>query len=561
MLLVEEKPKPPPRRLRPRSSKKTRQRSPTTTTNLKRKSPPKKPPPKKGRKKEPSRPTPDEPPANELLEDVPDEGEFEIPEGEKDNLVDLIPPIDHEPPAPSTRSPSPQPSINPDVPPVHPMGTDPEHPKDSEKDKAEEGGKDKAPPSVPPTRSPSPRRRLTQTRRAPPVPPTHSESPQSLPNPDAPPETPNGAAKDKLEDTAKDKADGDGNKEKATLPVPPANEEAAPPVPPTGTQSPSNKDKGKAAPETVADPHAPPNGPKITLDGAPWAVRNPDAPTQPPLKKPAQKPVLGEAEKATAQLKKALKAKEKAEFEAEVADFMKEMSETSTRLAKKFDKSEHDVKKALRGRSNVFVERNASLHNAKVWKFSSEINEGRAAGDNIRPPELQELLKKDEKYQSMTAEEETLLLQEHAEYRGIKKDGARLSNTAGARDVTAFVRCFVNDAVALHHQTGAFAFITVGRSNVNNSIQPGCSSPPEALQFFPRMMKQTPGQFGLKFDNYTCNMDAANLELSYQDLRRDTTAAITTALERCINRKVPMCYGEYDRFIQEIGNINIIDKL
>lgn len=47
-------------------------------------------------------------------------------------------------------------------------------------------------------------------------------------------------------------------------------------------------------------------------------------------------------------------------------------------------------------------------------------------------------MKADPNYSNLTQEEEELLLLEHAEHKGVKKSGTRLTNAAAARDVTAF---------------------------------------------------------------------------------------------------------------------------
>lgn len=48
------------------------------------------------------------------------------------------------------------------------------------------------------------------------------------------------------------------------------------------------------------------------------------------------------------------------------------------------------------------------------------------------------MMKEDPNYSSLTQEEEELLLLEHAEHKGVKKSGTRLTNAAAARDVTAY---------------------------------------------------------------------------------------------------------------------------
>ncbi|KAJ7748994.1 hypothetical protein B0H16DRAFT_1725379 [Mycena metata] len=335
-----------------------------------------------------------------------------------------------------------------------------------------------------------------------------------------------------------------------------------PPAPPCTNDKPLDDDAAKgdkgdnaagkrSAPSIVANPHAVP-GAALILDGASWSARNPDDPAQPPPKQ-QKKVELTEAEKAELRLKRELKAKAKEAYQDEIAAFEKEMTDRAEELAKRFEKKPANVKQDLRGKTSLAHQRSATLHNAKLWRFSKEINADREPGEKIKPPELQRLLKEAPEYQDMTEEEEALLLQEHAEHKGVKKSGTRLNNAASSRDCSAFARRIEIEATLLYRRTGALAFLTIGRSDVNDTIHPLVVGAPEAMEYFPRVLHTTNEQFALRFDNWGCNKDAVGVDLTYSRLRRECTMMITDGLERKVNKRVEMRYKDYDRFILDHG--------
>lgn len=124
----------------------------------------------------------------------------------------------------------------------------------------------------------------------------------------------------------------------------------------------------------------------------------------------------------------------------------------------------------------------------------------------------------------------------------------------------------------LYRRTGALAFLTIGRSDVNDTIHPLVVGAPEAMEYFPRVLHTTNEQFALRFDNWGCNKDAVGVDLSYSRLRRECTMMITDGLGKCllstifrplsltclhciierkVNKRVEMRYKDYDRFILE----------
>ncbi|KAJ7039007.1 hypothetical protein C8F04DRAFT_1179335 [Mycena alexandri] len=313
---------------------------------------------------------------------------------------------------------------------------------------------------------------------------------------------------------------------RVTTPPPPP--EGTPPPPPEGTPLPPRDETLPPPPEKPADttpPHpAAPKGTKGTrgtrgIKGTRGTKgtkgsRNPDAVPQPPPKAPQQKSEISEAEKATMKLNRELKAKEKEEYLNEVAAFDEILKAKAQELAERFDKKVDVVKKALRG----------NQHQSRT-----------RAEDTT--PELQRLLKEAPEYQDMTEEEEALLLNEHAEFKGVKKSGTRLNNAAASRDVTAFTRRIEGEVEALHRRTGAIAFFAIGRSSVNDTIRPVVTGTTQVFDYFPQVLRTTTEQFAIRFDNWTCNKDQVAVDLSYQTLRRECTGMILEGLERKINKR------------------------
>ncbi|KAJ7021909.1 hypothetical protein C8F04DRAFT_1273125 [Mycena alexandri] len=265
------------------------------------------------------------------------------------------------------------------------------------------------------------------------------------------------------------------------------------------------------------------------------------------------RPDQSEAEKNAAELKRAVNGDLKGQYEAAIAEFESSMQETANKLAKQFDKTPQEVRKALRGKTSLVKERAHNLQNAKVWKFAQSENADRPVGSKLKAPALQKLLKERGLFEDLTPVEEDELLREFEESRGLKKSGTRLNNAAAARDVTAFTK-FVNRELALlNKRTGAIAFCCIGRSDVNDTLNPACVGTEDALKFFPQILQTTDEQFAVKFDNYGVNRDAVGLAGSFDFLRKDTVARISDGLFRATGKHVHMKYGDYDDLLTDYG--------
>ncbi|KAJ7034811.1 hypothetical protein C8F04DRAFT_1259490 [Mycena alexandri] len=319
-----------------------------------------------------------------------------------------------------------------------------------------------------------------------------------------------------------------------------------PPPPPHNTETPIPP---PPPPKHAANPHAPPTEEDITLQGASWRLRNPDAPEQPPGKG-KKKVDLSAAAKASLKLKRELGSDRKTEYMAAISDFEQLAADEAERIAKKFGKDIDAVKKTMRGLTSLAKERAINLQNAKVWKYSAEVNANLPPGSKIRAPALHKHVKTAPKWVSMTQSEQDLLLQEFEEARGVKKSGTRLSNAAASRDVTAFTNRMDKELTLLYKRTGAIGFCCIGRSDVGDTLKPACVGR-EAVKFFPHVLHTTDNQFAMKFDNYTCNRDLVGTEVNFNTLRSQTIGMIGDGLERATGKKIQMKYNDYDSLLTE----------
>ncbi|KAJ7508198.1 hypothetical protein B0H11DRAFT_2185178 [Mycena galericulata] len=294
---------------------------------------------------------------------------------------------------------------------------------------------------------------------------------------------------------------------------------------------PDNNGEGSGKKGPVANPYVKPTEPPaFSLDGGTWAERNPDLPKQPERVRPPSTK-LGEAEKAALKLKGELRDTAKAAYLADIVAFQELRDKWAAEIAEKHEKTVEEVGKQLRGKTSLVKERNSNLWNAKVWKLAQELNKDRPAGDKLRMKEVQVLAKTHEAFQDMTEEEQEVLILEFSKARGLTKSGVRLSNSAAARDVCAFVKRMNDEMLNLQKRTGALAFVTVARSSHTDTLQPACVGPPEAMQFLTQVLHTTDAHFALKFDTFGIHRESIGLEHTSANLRKETGFELVGWLE------------------------------
>ncbi|KAJ7027035.1 hypothetical protein C8F04DRAFT_1189984 [Mycena alexandri] len=450
-----------------------------------------------------------------------------------DDEDDSPPPRDED----QLQSDTEKPDDEDNLPPPPPNDAPPQSPNDS--------------PPLPPNDAPPP-----PPNDVPPPPP--NDSPPPPPN-DAPPPPPNDVPPPPSNDSPPPPPNDVPPPPPNDAPPPPSNDSPPPPPKATTTVTPAPTTVTPApttvtpAPTTVADPHkAPSKEREGTLDGGSWRDRHPDDPHYPGREKPPRVE-LTEAEKNQAALKRQLKGDKKAEYEAAVTEFDALMRQTADKLAKEFDKTPADVRKALRGKGNLVGERAHNLQNARVWKLSLEVNATRPVGTKLKAPALQKMIKEQGLFEDQTQAEQDELLAEFEESRGLKKSGTRLNNAAAARDVTAFTKTINKELELLRKRTGAIGFCAIAHSSITDTLKPACVGTEEAMKFFPQILHTTEEQFAVKFNNYGINKEVIVLGGNFEFLRKDTIARIAEGLFRAMGKHLHMKYGDYDDLLTDYG--------
>ncbi|KAJ7711684.1 hypothetical protein B0H16DRAFT_1744970 [Mycena metata] len=424
------------------------------------------------------------------------------PQGEKEKDKSLSPP--HWSPSPP-RDKTPSPQAEKEKSPLGPPSLPPQPPKtpQGEKEKSPLG-----PPSPPPQppKTPPPQRPSSP----PPQPPKAPPPQRPLSPPPQPPKT---------------------------LPLHPPKTPA--PAPPAAKQP---------APQL----HAPRT--TINLGGGSWGDRRGMNDHPQLFGKIKQKRHLGEAQKASMKLKRDLRKKSKAEMQLAVGEYHAKVFEATEDLALKYSKTVDDIHHTIRGMDTFKRRRSTSLHNAKVWCYTQEINAGREDGQKYKVNAVAAMLKNSTRFDGMTKSEAATLLTEFKAYKSAKLQATpHLSHAAAAREVNSFTKKMEVELDAMREQTGALTFLVVARSDVDDTLRPGIYGPNEALDYFPHCMSMTGHQFTLKYNHWAVNCDATALDVGYAALRKETTGLIANSLEAKVGKKVIMKYSDYDAILTDHG--------
>ncbi|KAG6879142.1 hypothetical protein C0992_004900 [Termitomyces sp. T32_za158] len=141
------------------------------------------------------------------------------------------------------------------------------------------------------------------------------------------------------------------------------------------------------------------------------------------------------AEKATAEVHKAMKKERKAALQDAINAFTEQCDKLAQELADKFNLK---VKKAHQLLSNMLVikqKRHVNMCNALVAHHGRELNEGRSKGDHLPLSEIQEIVQKEIDAGKDIDKDE--LCDELEDMHEIETQGARSSNKVAALDYQA----------------------------------------------------------------------------------------------------------------------------
>ncbi|KAJ7810833.1 hypothetical protein B0H14DRAFT_3480235 [Mycena olivaceomarginata] len=237
----------------------------------------------------------------------------------------------------------------------------------------------------------------------------------------------------------------------------------------------------------------------ISLGAVDHCDRNPLAPEQP--RKPAKagkasstgsgapNAVVGSKEAKSVVLRET-----RTKLQEEIVKHKEEQAAKIERLAKELGLDRKEVEKKLRAATGLKLKRGHSLWDAKVWQKRREMNDGKPAGQRLRLPDLQALVKADDESLPMTEAESKVLLKEYSAYCDAIEKGTVVSNREAAKDVTWTVE---NDL-----RRGARFLLVVAGSNVNDTITPTCVGSEAAMPFCSSILKMSSTEYGTKFQAY-----------------------------------------------------------
>ncbi|KAG6887201.1 hypothetical protein C0992_000146, partial [Termitomyces sp. T32_za158] len=143
------------------------------------------------------------------------------------------------------------------------------------------------------------------------------------------------------------------------------------------------------------------------------------------------------AEKATAEVQKAMKKEKKAQLQDDINTFTAQRDKVAQELADKYNLKVEKTRQMLSNALVIKQKRRVNLWNALVSHRGRELNQGCGKGDRVPLAEIQEIVRKEIDEGTYDDVDEDNILEELEDTREIKTQGARSSNKAAALDYQA----------------------------------------------------------------------------------------------------------------------------
>ncbi|KAJ7874557.1 hypothetical protein B0H14DRAFT_3437723 [Mycena olivaceomarginata] len=286
----------------------------------------------------------------------------------------------------------------------------------------------------------------------------------------------------------------------------------------------------------------------IGLSAVDHRGRNPLAPEQP--RKPAKagkasgtgsaapNAVVGSKEAKAVVLREA-----RAKLQEEIVKHKEEQAAKVERLAKELGLDRKEVEKKLRAATGLKSKRGHATVSG-MQRFT-----GKPAGQRLRLPDLQALVKADDESSPMTEGESKVLLKEYGAYRDAIEKGTVVSNREAAKDVTWTVETIYDELLNLESRTGARFLLVVAGSNVNDTITPTCVGSEAAMPFCSSILKMSSTEYGTKFQAYAHLKDDALIEGGLCDKARGHLFAFsrTISVNAVAKKKLRIEYKNYEQ--------------
>ncbi|GLB38701.1 hypothetical protein LshimejAT787_0505660 [Lyophyllum shimeji] len=279
------------------------------------------------------------------------------------------------------------------------------------------------------------------------------------------------------------------------------------------------------------------------------ATRNPSKKIIPPR---ANYRKQSAAERATSNVRRALKREKKAALKQDIAAFVEERDRRAAELAVKYSQKSKKMCEMLSGALLIKEKRRVNTWNALVSRRGKELNEGCAEGDRYTLGDIQETVRREIDEGKYLKVDDDELRQELEEMRELKTKGARSSNRAAAVDYNAACRRIHDELGNLHERCGTMAFAFMTRGHVNDTIAPGWIESEGSIAFVREVLDITPAELMRKFELWACAKDRTKTFDSLASLRTECMNLIIGGLQKILKlSNVVMHYEKYETDVVE----------
>ncbi|KAF8233126.1 hypothetical protein L208DRAFT_1268597 [Tricholoma matsutake] len=215
------------------------------------------------------------------------------------------------------------------------------------------------------------------------------------------------------------------------------------------------------------------------------------------------RPHVSHAEKLTADAKCASNKENTNALSAEIMEFFDFRDSEITRLAKKYNKNNGNIKQLLSNESSYQNTCVPSLWNVLVHAKGIEMNEG-LSGSRLKLADLQKLVDDDPSMQRLSKDQQRQYIADLKLHRETTRTGICASNAVAATDFQASVGGVSTEIRNLSEHTGVCALVFFMCTHIHDSTLPSWADSDDAIGFVSEVLKLEPMEFLARFKQWVC---------------------------------------------------------
>ncbi|KAF8237874.1 hypothetical protein L208DRAFT_1244996, partial [Tricholoma matsutake] len=286
------------------------------------------------------------------------------------------------------------------------------------------------------------------------------------------------------------------------------------------------------------------------------------------------RPHVSNAEKLTADAKRASNKENTNALSAEIMEFFDFRDSEITWLTKKYNKNNGNIKQLLSNESSYQNTCVPSLRNALVHAKGTYAGAG-ISGGRLKLVDLQKLVDDDPSMQRLSKDQQQQYIADLKLHRETTRIGIHTSNAAAMTDCRASVGRMSTEIRNLSEGTGVCVLVFFMHTHIHDSTLPSWADLDDAIGFVSEVLKLEPMEFLTRFEQWVCArtkseycalitdkimlmmgaiLNLKNIGMSYMKYKQDIV----------VKYKVELCrWPTMIKFANpsEIGTVNDICKL